>query len=126
MLALLVEILGEFLLQWLGEALVEWGLHALGASWRRQCSAWCAALGYALAGGALGGLSLLVWPHHGVTSLGARVAHLVFTPVAIGALMAALGGWRASRGQALWRIDHFAFGYLFALAWALVRFLWAD
>ena len=37
-------------------------------------------------------------------------------------LMATIGAWRIRRGQAVWRIDRFAYGYLFALGLALVRF----
>jgi len=40
--------------------------------------------------------------------------------------MSAMGYWRARRGQAVLRIDRFAYGYLFALTFALVRFWFAD
>jgi hypothetical protein len=33
--------------------------------------------------------------------------------------------WRARHGKPVLRIDRFAYGYLFALAFALVRFLFA-
>jgi len=39
--------------------------------------------------------------------------------------MAILGAWRARRGQQVLRIDRFAYGYLFALSIALVRFYFA-
>jgi hypothetical protein len=39
--------------------------------------------------------------------------------------MAAIGAWRARRGEPVLRIDRFAYGYLFALSLALVRFFFA-
>ncbi len=41
-------------------------------------------------------------------------------------LMVAIGSWRAKRGEVLLRIDRFAFGYLFAFAFALVRYRFAN
>ena len=38
-------------------------------------------------------------------------------------MMSLIGRWRASHGQEILRIDRFAYGYLFALALALVRFV---
>jgi hypothetical protein len=40
--------------------------------------------------------------------------------------MALLGAWRARRGQDLIRLDRFAYGYLFALAMAAMRFALGD
>jgi hypothetical protein len=39
--------------------------------------------------------------------------------------MAGMGAWRARRGQPVLRIDKFAYGFLFALALALVRYFFA-
>jgi polynucleotide 5'-kinase involved in rRNA processing len=80
-----------------------------------------AAIGYALFGATLGGLSLLLFPNNLVQGAW-RVANLVATPIAVGCVMAVLGVWRAHRGQSVLRIDRFAYGYLFALSVALVRF----
>ena len=54
-----------------------------------------------------------------------RIVNLVLTPIAVGLLMCAMGAWRARRGDAVLRIDRFAYGYLFALALAVVRFSFA-
>lgn len=51
---------------------------------------------------------------------------LVLTPVFAGLLMNAVGAWRKRRGDALLRIDRFAYGYLFALSVALIRFFFAH
>lgn len=121
MLEFLIEALGEFLLQVLGEALLEMGLHSLAEPFRKPPNPWLAALGYAIFGVLAGGLSLLVFPAHLTPAGLPRLANLIFTPIAVGLCMGALGAWRARRGDAVLRIDKFSYGYLFALALALVR-----
>ncbi len=124
MLELLFEFVGEFLLQAIGEALVELGLHSVAEPFRRPPNPWLAALGYTIFGAVLGGLSLLAFPTNLVPEAW-RVVNLVATPLAVGGIMAAIGAWRARRGESVLRIDRFAYGYLFALSLALVRFFFA-
>ena len=124
MLEFLFEILAEIILQTLGEALVELGFHSLAEPFRKPPNPWLAAIGYGLFGAILGGLSLLLFSAHFVSE-GWRIANLILTPVVVGMLMSAMGYWRARRGQAVLRIDRFAYGYLFALTFALVRFWFA-
>ncbi|CAN7444436.1 hypothetical protein [Rhizobacter sp. LjRoot28] len=125
MLEFLIEVLGEFLFQAVGEVLLNLGAHAVAEPFRRHADPWLAALGYLILGGLLGVASLFVVPHL-LVGTPWRVANLVLTPIAVGGLMAALGAWRARRGEPLLRIDRFACGYLFALAVALVRFFSAQ
>ncbi len=105
----------------LGEALVELGFHSLAEPFRKPPNPFLAAIGYALFGAIFGGLSLLVFPQNLVPPAW-RVANLIITPVAVGGIMALMGVWRARNGQAVLRIDRFAYGYLFALTLALPRF----
>lgn len=124
MLEFLFEIAGEFILQIVLEALVELGFHTIAEPFRKTPNPWLATLGYVLLGSVLGGLSLLVFPLHLVGG-GLRVANLVITPIAAGLLMCLMGVWRARRDQPVLRIDRFAYGYVFALSLALVRFWFA-
>ncbi len=126
MLEFLVEVLGEILLQAFGEALFEIGLHSLAEPFKRQPNPWLAALGYALFGVVVGGLSLLVAPSHFVSSGPLRWINLVVTPLAAGGLMVLMGAWRSRRGDPVLRIDKFVYGFLFALAMAAVRFQFAH
>ena len=126
MLEFLFQIIGEIVLQIVFEALAELGLHSFAEPFRRPPNPWLAAFGYAFFGAAAGGLSLLVFPSHLVTSHGMRIANLIITPIAVGLLMCAMGAWRARRGEQLLRIDRFAYGYLFAVSLALVRFAFAG
>lgn len=122
----LFSFLGEFVLQVLGEVFIEVGLHSLAEPFRKEPKPWLAAVGYTVFGAAIGGLSLLVFPHYLVASKGLRVANAALSPIAAGLSMAIMGKWRARRGQAVLRIDKFAYGYVFALAFGLVRFWFAG
>ena len=122
MFEIIFELLGEFLLQVVGELLIELGFHSLAEPFRRPPNPWLAALGYVLFGLIVGGISVLLVPHNLVPETW-RVTNLILTPFAVGGMMALLGAWRARRGQTLWRIDKFVYGYLFALAVAIVRFV---
>ena len=126
MIEILFQFLGEFLLQVFGETLIEMGFHAVAEPFRKPPRPWVAAIGYLLIGAVIGGLSLLLLPSHFVTDKALRLANLIVTPVAAGLCMCAAGTWRARRGQPLLRIDRFAYGYLFALSFALVRFAFAH
>ena len=122
MLEFLFEIVGEILLQVFLEALAEFGLHSVAAPFRKPPNPWLAAIGYAIFGAVAGGVSLLLLPSNLVTGHTLRILNLVVTPIAVGLLMCVMGAWRARRGQAVLRIDRFAYGYLFALSLALIRF----
>ncbi|NOT89535.1 MAG: hypothetical protein HOP03_15345 [Lysobacter sp.] len=121
----LLELLGELLIQIVVEFLVELGIHSIAEPLRKPPNPWIAAIGYALFGAVVGGLSLLVLPHNLVPEAW-RIANIVLTPLAAGLAMMAMGRWRARRGDTRLRIDRFGYGYLFALAMALVRYQFAS
>lgn len=121
----LFELIVEFAVQFVVELLVELGLHSMREPFRRAPSPWLAAPGYALLGAIAGGLSLLVFSQH-LVSEPLRLANVVLTPIAVGAAMMVVGAWRSKRGDAQLRIDRFGYGYLFALAMALVRYHFAS
>jgi hypothetical protein len=116
------SFLGEFLLQVLAEALAELGLHSMRETWRRPPNPWLAALGYALFGTIAGALSLLIIPKLFVHTPTLQLANVILTPLLAGGVMMALGAWRRRRDQDTIRLDKFAYGYLFALCMAMVRF----
>ena len=123
---ILFEFFGEFLLQVLVQVFVEIGWHSLAEPFRKQPSPWLAAVGYAIFGTVIGGLSLLVFPHFLMANKSLRLANAVLSPIAAGLSMAAMGAWRARRGQTVLRVDKFSYGYVFALSWGLVRFFFAS
>jgi hypothetical protein len=125
---LLMELFGEAILQLVFEALAEAGLHFIRSPGREavERSAWKLTIGYALFGLIAGGASLLVFPHSFLHHRNGRIANLVLTPLVSGIAMVLIGAWRLRRGQQLLGLDRFAYGYLFALAMASVRFSFAD
>lgn len=126
MIEFVFEIVGEFLLQVLVEALAELGLHSLGEPFRRRPNPWLAGLGYAIFGAIAGGITLWLLPDHMVRNEVLRKINLLATPLAAGGMMCLIGAWRARRGDDVLRIDRFAYGYVFALSMALVRFVFAH
>ncbi|NZA27699.1 hypothetical protein H0E84_15060 [Luteimonas sp. SJ-92] len=111
----------EFLIQFVLEGLVEVGAHAFKRD-RAPVHPALAVTGYVILGGLLGWLSFLVLPQQLISHPYAAVANLVVTPIAVGLALGAIGAWRAKRGSGLVRLDKFAYGYAFALAFALARF----
>lgn len=72
-------------------------------------------------GAACGGLSLAFFPHSLLPSTGWKLANLIFTPLAAGGIMHALGSGRKRRGDEPLSSDHFLCGCLFTLGYLLVR-----
>lgn len=126
LIELLLQFFGELLLQLFLEILVEAGLHSVAEPLRRKPNPWFAAAGYALLGGIGGALSLLVFPTLFMPTPIGRLASLILTPIAAGLAMTLVGAWRLRRNQSLVRLDRFAYGYLFALAMALVRYFYGH
>jgi hypothetical protein len=123
MIEFLLELFGEFFLQLCIEALAEMGLHAVADPLRRPINPWLAALGYAVFGALLGALSLWLFPVHFIGNHTLRYLNLIITPVAVGLAMMWVGMWRAKRGQPVMRLDRFTFGFLFAFALGVTRFV---
>ena len=85
-----------------------------------------AGLGYLLIGLILGGVSLLIFPRSFVRSETFHGISLLITPVVSGLAMGALGRWREGRGETVLRLDSFVYGFVFAFAMALVRFVYTT
>ncbi len=125
MIELVLEFIGEFLLQACAEVLINLGFHSLAEPFRRPPNPWLAAFGYAIFGAVFGGLSLLVFPDNLVPGTW-RLVNLIVTPIAVGGVMMLMGAWRARRGEPVLGIDRFAYGYIFAFTLALIRFQFAN
>lgn len=121
-MSFLIELLFEFVLQFVLEFLVE----ALSHKYERGRIGMHPAIAvsaYAVLGGGLGWVSCQLLPHQLVSFPNAAVVNLIVTPVAVGAALAAVGAWRSRRDMELVLLDKFAYGYVFALAFAVVRFV---
>lgn len=122
----MLEVIGEVLLQGVFEVVAEIFGRRVKAPFRRTRPAHpaLAALGYALFGAMAGGLSLWLMPTLFISTPWLRVLNLALTPLLAGLLMERLGNWRRGRDQSTIRLDTFAYGFVFALAMAVVRFVW--
>ncbi len=123
---LIVQFVGEVLLQIVFQLLAELGLRGLRRVTVEIVNPWVAVLFYVLLGAGLGWLSVQILPSLLLASRTAQLANLVVTPILAGLAMVALGAWRRRREQALIRLDGFAYGYLFALSMAVIRYQLGD
>ena len=128
LLVALLQLIAEVVLQIVFEALAELGLHSLREPFRRPepLHPVFAAIGYAIFGAIAGGISLWLFPHLFISAQWLRVANLLATPLAAGAVMGAFGAWRRRRNEDLIRLDRFGYGFLFAFTMAVVRFVWGQ
>ena len=115
----------EFVLQVFGELLVELGLRSLAEPFREReaRNPFLAFAGYALLGVIVGVLSLLIFPHSFVRSAKLHGISLFITPTLAGLVMSGVGWLRRRQGRTVIRLDSFSYGFIFAFAMALVRFL---
>lgn len=128
MLEVIFEIFGELLLQVIFESLAQAGVHVVRNPDKlpKAHSLWLIIPGYILFGLIAGGISLWLFPDYLIRGKAAQIGYLVLGPVAAGAAVAAIGYWRSQRGVPRYGIDRFACGYVFALSFALLRFVVAE
>jgi hypothetical protein len=126
MFEIIFQMLGEALLQLVSEILSDLGVRAVQEPFQRPSNPPLAAIGYGLFGLIVGYLSLYVVEAHLLRDKPLQMLNLIVTPAAIGLAMAEIGAWRARRGDAVLPIDRFFYAYLFALAFAIVRFQFAK
>jgi len=127
-LSVFLQFFGEFILQIIVEAIAEIGLHGLREPFRnpRPLHPVFAAVCYLAFGALAGFVSLWFFPASFIKSHIGRYVNVALAPFIAGGAMSALGAWRRRRGEELIRLDRFAYGYLFALAMAVVRFLYGT
>ena len=124
----IVQFIGELLLQAFGELIAELIGRSIMEPFRRPepIHPWLAALGYSIFGATAGAVSLLVLPALFISAPWLRIVNVIATPIASGLMMERLGVWREKKEQETIRLDTFAYGFIFALSMALVRFTWAQ
>ena len=82
------------------------------------------AAAYCLILGALSAeVSLLIVRHSLISHQWLRIANLVITPLIAGSILVALGRWRQRRNQPTRMIHRPVYGYLFAFAFVVTRFV---
>ncbi|WP_343526390.1 hypothetical protein [Sphingomonas sp.] len=122
---IMLQFVGEILLQVLFEFVVKLGLQGLGAPFSSPKSTLFKTFGYILWGAAAGGISLLIIPSPIIENNGLRIANLIITPIAAGSIMWLLARKKVRKGAPLVALDRFGYAFYFALAMSSVRFIWA-
>jgi hypothetical protein len=124
----IVQFLGELLLQAFGELIAELIGRSVKEPFRRPkpIHPWLAAIGYGIFGAIAGAISLWVLPSLFISAEWLRIVNLIATPLVAGLMMERLGAWREMKDQETIRLDTFAYGFVFALSMALVRFTWGH
>jgi hypothetical protein len=123
-LVVIVQFIIEVLLQIVFEMAAEAGLHAVREVVKpsKPPQPWLAAFGYGLLGLLLGWVSLWPFPHRMAVPMWVQLVNLLVSPATAGGVMVLVGRWRQRRQQSALLLHRFWFGFLFALALALVRF----
>jgi hypothetical protein len=121
------QLVLEVLLQLVFEILAELGLWAVKKTIRLAgpVRPVRGSIGYIFLGGALGGVSLVFFPHKFAVPMWLQIANIAVSPTIVGFAMVGVGRWRAQRGQQEILLHRFWFGFAFALVFALVRFRFA-
>ncbi|WP_028580934.1 hypothetical protein [Desulfogranum japonicum] len=122
----LIEIIGELILQTIAEILFETGFYSILEIQKRRSerNPFVAGVGYLVTGSIIGGISLLIFPRS-LTSPDYKLLNLIFIPILVGVIMSTMGMIRSIKGQDIIRLDKFLYGYLFALSMAFIRYQWA-
>jgi len=123
---LILQFIGEILLQIVIEAMAELGWQSLAATVQTRPHPVLSAIGHAMLGMIAGVISLILSPHLLIVGHAARIANLLGTPVIAGLAMSALGAWRRRRGGVVLRLDRFMYAYVFALALAVIRYTFGS
>lgn len=118
-LVLLVQFVVEVLLDVLIWLPFEWPLNRNARTGGREGCGWLGL--YLILGGAAGGVSLLIRPMLVLPSAPLRIANLLVSPVAAGAVSWTLARWRRSRGAAVDPNTHLGTAIVFVLAFGGVR-----
>ena len=124
---IVIQFFAEFLLQIIGELLINLGFHAAsGKLPNRKSSPILAGAGYVSLGAILGFVSILIFPDSFLLNPTHKTVNLLITPVIVGFTMSLLGNIRKKKGKDTIRLDTFIFGFVFAFAMAFVRFFMVN
>ena len=123
---IVLQVLGELLLQIFFEFLAELGVRSLAEPFRVPRNPVLSTIGFVIWGAAAGGISLLILPRSLIYNLAYRRINVLVTPLVAGGIMMMIGRQRGKRGQRLVGLDRFGYAFLFALVMAVVRYIWAK
>ena len=125
----ILQLLVRLILEILFEGIVEAGWRGILARGRNDSAArnpWVAACSYFMMGAIAGGISVWVIPVHLFDQRALRILSLAVTPIVLGVyfvlaerLTTQESGWHDKR-------DRFSYGFTFALAMGLIRYIFES
>jgi len=127
MIALILEFLGEFLIQIVGELIIDAVFHGVSrVPWANKILSTVLLVMYFGLGLLLGWISLWFFPQAFTRSATLPGISLLITPLLAGLVMAAIGYIRKREGKLATRIESFLYGFIFAFGMALIRFFFTE
>jgi hypothetical protein len=81
---------------------------------------------YFLLGAAFGAASLAIYPHPLFRPSKFHGVNLLVSPIITGSIMSQVGSVLRRNGKESVRIESFGYGFIFALGWAVVRFIFVK
>ena len=130
---IIFELLIQFLLEMFVQGAFELGFRGMlsifgGFGERKdeeRFNPWLAVCGYIFMGAVSGGISVWVLPMHLLQPPAIQILNLAITPIALGFIFEILGRWRSKTDKPRYAVDHFSYGFSFALAMGVIRYFCA-
>lgn len=125
---ILIQIFFEFFAPLFAEIFFEFGLRGiyLTTGIKKRVSPFAAAFGYVFLAAVASAVSIYAFPNHFLQSRTLRLMSLIATPIAVGSFMAFRGTQLRKKDKKTIRLDSFAYGFLFAFTFAIIRFCYAK
>jgi hypothetical protein len=125
-LELLVYFFAELLLNLGGELLGELGAAAANRRRTGKAKPVFMAIGFAILGGLLGWLSLLIFPNLFIKSPALRVVNLFVMPLVVGMIRLGVARWMAGKKEFEFTASPFANAAMFAFFFSWVRLIFGH
>jgi TRAP-type C4-dicarboxylate transport system permease small subunit len=126
-MGIILQFLLEFLLQIIGEALIEVAFHKFSSQpLTRTLNTIVALVMYLALGILTGWFSTMIFPQSFIRSSKLHGISLIITPLLAGLTMSGIGWIRQPQEKQRIRLDTFGYAFVFAFGMALVRFLFTT
>jgi glycerol uptake facilitator-like aquaporin len=121
----LLELILYILFEILGQAIGAVILYIFFEPLKKQPHPWLAAIGYAMIGATIGGLSLFFLPNQLMKPMWRNI-NLLLTPIITGVVLAFWQSPKTLPKTVIYQNPNFYYGFIFALSWLLIRFIFAK
>jgi hypothetical protein len=127
---ILLQFIFEVVLEVVAQILVELGFESLASPLRNESerNPILATVGYVLFGLILGGLSLVLFPEPIIKNSLLKILNFAVSPILVGFSLCLFSYiWkRNTLGENFFKLEKFVFGFVFALSYSLIRFIFTN